>query len=43
MSWDMPVPEKCPECGQTMFQKGLGKRKKIYCAKCGFEKSPDQQ
>lgn len=43
MSWDMPVAEKCPECGQTMFQKGLGKRKKIYCAKCGFEKSSDQQ
>ncbi|MEG2448882.1 MAG: type I DNA topoisomerase [Eubacterium sp.] len=41
MSWDLPVAEKCPECGQTMFQKGLGKRKKIYCEKCHFEKSAE--
>lgn len=41
MSWDLPVAEKCPQCGNTMYQKGLGKRKKIYCAKCGFEKAPE--
>lgn len=39
MNWDLPVAEVCPQCGKTMYQKGLGKRKKIYCAKCGFEKS----
>lgn len=33
-SWDQPVADKCPHCGNTMFQKGLGKRKKIYCAQC---------
>ncbi|MDO4289073.1 MAG: type I DNA topoisomerase, partial [Eubacterium sp.] len=43
MNWDLPVPEKCPQCGNTMFQKGLGKRKKIYCAECGFEKPADQK
>lgn len=43
MNWDLPVSEKCPQCGQTMFQKGLGKRKKIYCDACGFEKPADQK
>jgi DNA topoisomerase-1 len=40
MNWDLPVAEKCPQCGSTMFQKGLGKRKTIYCDKkdCGFIK-----
>lgn len=38
MNWDLPIPEKCPQCGATLFQKGLGKRKKIYCDKkdCGY-------
>ena len=29
MTWDMPVPTKCPKCGSTMFRKGS----KLYCAK----------
>ncbi len=35
MTWDMPVPTKCPKCGSTLFRKG-----QLYCAKegCGFEK-----
>ena len=35
MTWDMPVPTKCPKCGNTMFRKGS----KLYCAKegCGYE------
>ena len=35
MTWDMPVPTKCPKCGSTMFRKGS----KLYCAKegCGYE------
>jgi len=42
-SWDLPLPEKCPQCGNTLFQKGLGKRKKQYCIKCGFEQSANQK
>jgi DNA topoisomerase-1 len=40
MNWDLPIPEKCPLCGNTLFQKGLGKRKSIYCDKedCGYKK-----
>ena len=36
MTWDEPVPEKCPQCGQTMFKK----KGQLYCAKegCGFTK-----
>ncbi len=30
-SWDLPTAYICPECSQTIFQKGLGKRKKYYC------------
>lgn len=30
-TWDLPVPQTCPECGKTLFQKGLGKRKHLYC------------
>ena len=35
MTWDMPVPTKCPKCGSTLFRKGS----RLYCAKegCGFE------
>jgi len=42
-SWDLPIPEKCPKCDNTLFQKGLGKRKKQYCIKCGFEQSANQK
>ena len=36
MTWDEPVPEKCPQCGQTLFKK----KGQLYCAKegCGFMK-----
>ena len=36
MTWDEPVPEKCPQCGQTLFNK----KGQLYCAKegCGFTK-----
>jgi len=38
MTWDTPVPDKCPKCDSTLFKK-TGKDKKIYCAKenCGYE------
>ena len=37
MTWDEPVPEKCPQCGQTLFKK----KGQLYCAKegCGFVKN----
>ena len=36
MTWDEPVTEKCPQCGQTLFKK----KGQLYCAKegCGFTK-----
>ena len=39
MTWDEPVPEKCPQCGQTLFKK----KGQLYCAKegCGFTKPID--
>ncbi|MCH4073156.1 type I DNA topoisomerase [Pseudoramibacter sp.] len=37
VTWDKPVADKCPKCGNTMFQKGLGKRKRIYCLQCEGE------
>lgn len=35
MTWDLPVDKKCPVCGKTLFQKGLGKRKHYYCIEHG--------
>ncbi|MFR9136934.1 MAG: type I DNA topoisomerase, partial [Gemmiger formicilis] len=37
MTWDEPVPEKCPQCGSTLFKK----KGQLYCAKegCGFVKA----
>ena len=34
MTWDEPVPEKCPQCGSTLFKK----KGQLDCAKegCGF-------
>ena len=39
MTWDEPIPDKCPQCGTPMFRK-KGKGAKLYCAKegCGYEK-----
>ena len=38
MTWDVPVKEECPECGQTMFKKsGRGYRKPF----CINEKCPN--
>jgi len=31
MTWDVPVAENCPECGQTMFKKSGRGRKKPFC------------
>lgn len=42
VTWDKPVADKCPKCGNTMFQKGLGKRKRIYCFQCEGEPGKKQ-
>ncbi len=39
MTWDVPMQEKCPNCGSTLFQKG-GKNGRLVCHKegCGYER-----
>ncbi len=39
MTWNIPLEEKCPQCGSTLFQKG-GKSGKMVCEKpeCGYER-----
>ena len=41
MTWDEPVPEKCPQCGNTLFKK----KGQLYCAKegCGFVKAIEKK
>ena len=41
MTWDEPVPEKCPQCGSTLFKK----KGQLYCAKegCGFVKAIEKK
>ena len=41
MTWDEPVPEKCPQCGSTLFKK----TGQLYCAKegCGFVKAIEKK
>lgn len=40
MTWNVPVEEKCPDCGSTLFQRG-GKSGTLVCEKdgCGYERS----
>ena len=40
MTWDIPLEEKCPRCGNSLF-KTTGRMKMIHCLKegCGYEKS----
>ena len=42
VSWNEPVNEKCPQCGEILFKKN-GKKATIYCTKegCGYEKSQE--
>ena len=41
MTWDEPVPQKCPQCGSTLFKK----KGQLYCAKegCGFVKAIEKK
>ena len=40
MTWDIPLAEKCPRCGSSLF-KTTGRMKMIHCLKegCGYEAS----
>ena len=41
MTWHEPVPERCPQCGSTLFKK----KGQLYCAKegCGFVKAIEKK
>ena len=41
MTWDEPVPERCPQCGSTLFKK----KGQLYCAKegCRFVKAIEKK
>ncbi len=41
MTWDEPVPERCPQCDSTLFKK----KGQLYCAKegCGFVKAIEKK
>ena len=41
MTWDEPVPEKCPQCGSTLFKK----KGQLYCANegCGVVKAIEKK
>lgn len=43
VSWNEPVNEKCPNCGEILYKK-KGKKPVLYCAKegCGFEKKIEE-
>ncbi|HBK02706.1 MAG TPA: type I DNA topoisomerase, partial [Clostridiales bacterium] len=36
MSWDMPLDEKCPKCGKTLYLAKDGKTKKCEDKNCGY-------
>lgn len=40
VSWDLPVKERCPDCGSYMVQKGTAGRKKVACSdkNCGYSR-----
>jgi DNA topoisomerase-1 len=40
VSWNEPVNERCPQCGEILFKK-KGKKKVLFCENkdCGYEKT----
>lgn len=44
VSWNEPVSERCPQCGEILFKK-KGKKPVLFCAKegCGFEKKLEEE
>lgn len=43
VSWNEPVNERCPNCGEILYKK-KGKKPTLFCAKegCGFSKSVEE-
>lgn len=43
VSWNEPVNEKCPNCGEILYKK-KGKKPVLFCAKegCGFSKNVEE-
>jgi len=43
-SWDMPIKEKCPDCGEILFRK-KGKVPMIVChnEQCGYKRKEEQE
>ena len=44
MTWDKPLPDKCPKCGSYLFKKA-GRYGGIRCLKegCGYERAADKK
>ena len=42
VTWDKPLPERCPQCGSTLFKKA-GRYGGVHCLKegCGYERAAD--
>ncbi len=45
VSWNEPVEEKCPECGEYLVKKITKKESKLQCSnpKCGFSKPMEEE
>ncbi len=43
LSWDLPTEEKCPQCGERLYQKS-GRRPALYCQKegCGYRRETNE-
>jgi DNA topoisomerase-1 len=45
VSWDMPVKEKCPDCGSFMVQKSSKAGTKVVCSnkECGYSRETEEK
>jgi DNA topoisomerase-1 len=45
ISWDKPLNDLCPKCGDNLYQKQTKKTTKIYCKteNCGYEKTENNE
>ncbi len=44
ITWDLPLPDKCPQCGKTLFRHSYKGEKWIGCLdeKCGYKKEEEK-
>lgn len=44
VSWNEPVNERCPQCGEILYKK-KGKKPMLFCAKegCGYQKAIEEE